>query len=82
MTECTKCNDTKWIKYFQHFVVCPQCCKHNKSFYFLTKHYGRDEGKWCCSEGCGYTIPYSQLIKFLKKKADICPIYIDIEYGG
>ena len=57
---CPKCNDTKWYQYSTrgtpHFTVCDLCCTHDKGYWVLEKHYGEDNGKWCCRAGCGHKL--------------------------
>jgi hypothetical protein len=36
-----------------HGYKCPGCCKHEKGRWQLVDHYGKDNGKWCCTSGCG-----------------------------
>ena len=56
---CNKCNGTKWFQYdHNHTQVCDACCKHEKGWWVLTKHHGKEnEGKLCCRAGCGATKP-------------------------
>jgi hypothetical protein len=53
---CAKCNGTGWYQYdHNHSKVCEVCCKHDKGFWELEEHYGEDNGKLCCLNGCGFT---------------------------
>lgn len=55
---CPQCNDTKWYTPEGqigtiHSYHCHACCTHDKGKWLLEKHYGKDNGKWCCLNGCG-----------------------------
>lgn len=53
---CKKCNGIGSYSYDDnHGKICEVCCKHNGGSWLLEKHYGKDNGKWCCLLGCGYT---------------------------
>jgi len=53
--KCTKCNDTGWYSYdHNHRQVCDGCCTHSRGFWLLKEHYGENNGKLCCSNGCGF----------------------------
>jgi hypothetical protein len=53
---CQKCGGTGWYAYdHNHSKICEQCCLHNQDVWQLLKHYGDDNGKWCCKVGCGTT---------------------------
>lgn len=56
---CQRCNDTGWFSTDPRVgaarTTCGYCCKHDKGYWKLLKHYGRDNGKWCCFAGCGLT---------------------------
>lgn len=73
---CKKCDGTGWFGYDEHHSqVCDACCKHDKGFWLLKDHYGSDNGKLCCLNGCGFTKPklICEIYKFNKriKKDDI-----------
>lgn len=69
---CSKCNDTGWFQYdHNHSQPCYVCCKHDKGFWQLLKHYGEDNGKWCCLAGCGYLLTFNPDISpFTSEHAD------------
>lgn len=54
---CPKCHGTGTYQYSTigtpHFTVCDLCCRHDMGWWLLEKHYGDDNGKWCCRAGCG-----------------------------
>lgn len=53
---CPKCNDTGWYAYdHNHSKVCEACCPHDKGWWELQEHYGKNNGKLCCRRGCGAT---------------------------
>jgi hypothetical protein len=58
--ECPKCHGTGSYTYDQgrngryHGTICNVCCKHDLGYWLLLKHYGKDNGKWCCKAGCGH----------------------------
>lgn len=55
--ECPKCGGTGWYPYdHNHSTVCEKCCKHDKGYWLLEEHYGKDNGRWCCKAGCGRTL--------------------------
>jgi hypothetical protein len=39
-----------------HGKPCEVCCLHDKGWWLLKEHYGKDNGKWCCKAGCGFTV--------------------------
>jgi ribosomal protein S27AE len=54
--ECPKCLGTGSFMYDRnHRTVCDRCCTHNMGWWKLEKHYGDNNGKMCCSAGCGRT---------------------------
>jgi ribosomal protein S27AE len=54
--ECPKCLGTGSFMYdHNHRTVCDRCCTHNMGWWKLEKHYGANNGKMCCSAGCGRT---------------------------
>lgn len=58
--DCHKCNGTGSYMYdHNHGTVCDMCCKHDRGFWQLLKHYGDNNGKWCCLAGCGYTLSFN-----------------------
>lgn len=62
MVRCQKCYGTKWYSYDEnHSKPCEVCCPHDKGWWLLEEHYGEDNGKLCCTAGCGMT-----------KEPDIC----------
>lgn len=57
---CPNCNGTGWFtppdqRGTIHSYRCTSCCPHDKGRWLLSKHYGKDNGKWCCLGGCGKT---------------------------
>ena len=38
-----------------HIQPCEVCCKHDGGFWLLEEHYGENNGKLCCKQGCGFT---------------------------
>ena len=73
---CTKCNGTGWYQYdHNHSTVCNLCCKHEDGFWYLTEHYG-NKGKWCCGGGCGYTLSYREVVKFMLEKSNNSPFFM------
>lgn len=64
---CNTCKDTGWYQYTTrgtpHSKVCEDCCKHDKGWWLLEKHYGENNGKWCCKAGCGHTITTAEYEK-------------------
>lgn len=78
---CHKCNDTKWYQYdYNHSTICNIYCKHDKGYFYLTKAYGYP-GKWCCVAGCGLILTYKEVIKVLRKEANIKPIFIGVSHN-
>lgn len=54
--DCPKCNGTGAISYDEnHTTICRACCKHDRGWWLLERHYGKDNGKLCCLAGCGKT---------------------------
>jgi hypothetical protein len=55
--KCQKCQGSGWYQYSTvgtpHSKPCEVCCKHAKGRWLLKEHYGEDNGKWCCLDGCG-----------------------------
>lgn len=58
--DCIKCLGTGQYKYSTHgtlhFTICDLCCKHDRGWWMLREHYGKNNGKWCCRAGCGKTL--------------------------
>ena len=58
--DCPKCGGTGSYQYSSrgtpHFTICNLCCKHDRGWWKLEKHYGENNGKWCCKAGCGKTV--------------------------
>jgi hypothetical protein len=54
--DCPKCKG-KGLYYYDdnHATVCDRCCRHDQGSWLLQKHYGENNGKWCCLGGCGQT---------------------------
>jgi len=53
---CPKCHGKGTYFYdHNHSTVCDLCCDHDKGWWLLEEHYGKDNGKWCCKAGCGFT---------------------------
>jgi hypothetical protein len=56
--DCVKCGGTGWHQYdHNHRAVCDACCPHDKGWWQLKEHYGKDNDKWCCRRGCGTVRP-------------------------
>ena len=56
-SDCPKCHGTGGYMYdHNHSTVCNLCCLHNMGWWKLEKHYGENNGKWCCRAGCGKTV--------------------------
>lgn len=54
--DCPKCHGTGQYYYDnEHGTICALCCQHNMGWWKLEKHYGKNNGKWCCKAGCGTT---------------------------
>lgn len=61
--KCILCHGTGWWTYdpptkghLGHSQICPQCCKHNKGWWVLTKDFGgyqKGKNNNCCKAGCG-----------------------------
>jgi hypothetical protein len=55
-TPCEKCHDTRWYSYDEnHAKPCEECCEHSDGWFLLERHYGENNGKLCCTAGCGTT---------------------------
>lgn len=56
--DCPKCHGTGRYQYSTrgtpHHTICDLCCKHDRGFWQLKEHYGKNNNKWCCRAGCGY----------------------------
>lgn len=53
---CKKCNGKGSYMYDEHHIQpCEVCCKHDGGFWLLEEHYGENNGKLCCKQGCGFT---------------------------
>lgn len=54
---CAKCKGTGSYMYDRnHGTVCDLCCKHDLGWWQLRDYYGANNGKFCCSAGCGKVI--------------------------
>lgn len=58
--DCPRCGGTGSYQYTTrgtpNFTVCDMCCKHDRGWWKLEKHYGENNNKWCCRAGCGKTV--------------------------
>jgi hypothetical protein len=55
MDGCAKCSGTRWVQYDEnHSKICDACCKHASGWWELKEHYGINNGKMCCTAGCGF----------------------------
>ena len=67
--DCKKCNGTGWYQCdHNHSTVCDECCTHDAGWWLLEKHYGNNNGKYCCKAGCGKTITKAAYKKLGEKK--------------
>lgn len=52
---CEKCHGKGFYNYDEsHSQPCEVCCKHSNGFWKLEKHYGKDNNKFACRNGCGF----------------------------
>ena len=52
---CPKCGGSGTYMYDNtHGTICNLCCKHTLGYWKLLENYGKNNGKWCCSAGCGH----------------------------
>jgi hypothetical protein len=55
--DCPKCKGAGMYLYDGfHGKICEACCRHDLGWWQLHQHYGADNGKWCCSAGCGHKV--------------------------
>lgn len=51
---CPKCEGKgHYMHDHNHSTICDACCTHDKGWWLLEKHYGENNGKLCCQNGCG-----------------------------
>jgi hypothetical protein len=51
-----------------HSTICDLCCDHDRGWWLLKEHYGKDNGKYACKNGCGTTITKATYKALLKEK--------------
>lgn len=55
--DCPRCGGTGTYMYdHNHGTVCDLCCRHDRGWWQLLKHYGERNGMWCCRAGCGHVV--------------------------
>jgi hypothetical protein len=66
---CPKCHGTGSYMYDEHHgTICDLCCDHAHGWWVLREHYGKNNNKFCCLGGCGYTLSPSAIKKLLLGK--------------
>jgi hypothetical protein len=66
---CPKCLGTGSYMYDEHHsTICDLCCDHDRGWWLLKEHYGKDNGKYACKNGCGTTITKATYKALLKEK--------------
>jgi hypothetical protein len=69
---CVLCSGRGYYSYDEnHGKFCENCCLHNKGFWLLKEHYGKNNGRYCCLAGCGFTIDKDELPKYNKANMKI-----------
>ena len=55
--KCEKCHGRGNYMYDEnHAKPCEVCCTHSQGWWKLEEHYGDDNGKYACKNGCGTVI--------------------------
>jgi len=55
--ECEKCYGKGSYMYDEnHAKPCEVCCTHSQGWWKLEEHYGDDNGKYACKNGCGTVV--------------------------
>lgn len=66
--DCPKCKGKGSYMYDEnHGTICDLCCDHDKGWWLLKTHYGKNNGKMCCLTGCGKTITWKAFMKISEK---------------